>query len=221
MTEAGWLSSEDALAMLEWRRFGRPDGIPAQIEPVSDRKLRLFAVACWRQWDTRQTPKAQASVARPPFLDALARAELIADGQADPNDDSQHPFCRSDAGAAARSAIEDAAADVAGARPLDAVTQAALLREVVGDPFRPVARPTVSPDAGAIARAIYEDRDWALMGVLADALEEEGCVGELCDCTNDWCPPGYRKPHPLLAHLRSAGPHVRGCWAVDLVLGKD
>jgi hypothetical protein len=30
-----------------------------------------------------------------------------------------------------------------------------------------------------------------------------------------------KSPHPLLAHLRSPGPHVRGCWAVDLVLGKE
>lgn len=29
-----------------------------------------------------------------------------------------------------------------------------------------------------------------------------------------------RIPHPILAHLRSPGPHVRGCWALDLVLGK-
>ncbi len=28
-------------------------------------------------------------------------------------------------------------------------------------------------------------------------------------------------PHPLLAHLRSPGPHVRGCWALDLILGKE
>jgi hypothetical protein len=27
--------------------------------------------------------------------------------------------------------------------------------------------------------------------------------------------------HPLLAHLRSPGPHVRGCWAIDLLLGKE
>jgi RNA-directed DNA polymerase len=36
---------------------------------------------------------------------------------------------------------------------------------------------------------------------LADALEENGASGE------------------LLEHLRSPGPHVRGCWALDLVLG--
>ena len=38
----------------------------------------------------------------------------------------------------------------------------------------------------------------------ADALEEAGCSDEA-----------------ILGHLRSAGSHVRGCWAVDLVLGKE
>ena len=60
-----------------------------------------------------------------------------------------------------------------------------------------------------MARAAYEERflpsgelDPARLSVLADALEEAGAEGE------------------LLAHLRGPGPHVRGCWAVDLVLGK-
>ena len=39
--------------------------------------------------------------------------------------------------------------------------------------------------------------------VLADALEDAGCDSQ-----------------ELLAHCRGGGPHVRGCWAVDLVLGK-
>jgi hypothetical protein len=57
--------------------------------------------------------------------------------------------------------------------------------------------------------------------VLADAMEEAGCDGELCDCMNEWCPPGHRKPHPLLAHLRDPGPHYRGMWSLDLLLGKE
>jgi hypothetical protein len=42
------------------------------------------------------------------------------------------------------------------------------------------------------------------LGVLADSLEDAGCTDDT-----------------LLGHLRSTGPHVRGCWAVDLVLGKQ
>jgi hypothetical protein len=41
----------------------------------------------------------------------------------------------------------------------------------------------------------------ARLVVLADALEEAGC--------QDW---------EFLAHLRGPGPHVRGCWALDLIL---
>jgi hypothetical protein len=71
---------------------------------------------------------------------------------------------------------------------------------------------------------------------LADALEESGCPSEgpcqTCDGKQyvpseargvRLCPDckGERvAPHPLLAHLRSAGPHVKGCWAVDIILGK-
>jgi hypothetical protein len=46
--------------------------------------------------------------------------------------------------------------------------------------------------------------DPARLTVLADALEDAGCTDA-----------------DLLGHLRSPGPHVRGCWAVDLVLGKE
>ena len=62
-----------------------------------------------------------------------------------------------------------------------------------------------------LARPAYEDRllpsghlDPVRLAVLADALEEAGCTDE-----------------SILTHLRSAGPHVRGCWALDLVLGKE
>jgi hypothetical protein len=46
--------------------------------------------------------------------------------------------------------------------------------------------------------------DPACLARLADALEDAGCTDP-----------------ELLGHLRSPGPHVRGCWAVDLVLGKE
>ena len=54
-----------------------------------------------------------------------------------------------------------------------------------------------------IARAIYEERAFDRMPVLADALEEAGCTRQ-----------------DLLDHLRGVGPHIRGCWALDLLLAK-
>ena len=56
----------------------------------------------------------------------------------------------------------------------------------------------------AMARCFAEGRDLGLMPVLADALEEAGCSDEA-----------------ILCHCRGAGPHVRGCWAVDLILGNQ
>ena len=51
---------------------------------------------------------------------------------------------------------------------------------------------------------MYDARDFTSLPVLADALEEAGCASS-----------------DILDHCRSAGPHVRGCWLVDLVLGKE
>jgi hypothetical protein len=54
-----------------------------------------------------------------------------------------------------------------------------------------------------LARAVDKSQEWDRMPVLADALEDAGCTDA-----------------ELLAHLRSPGPHVRGCWAIDLLLGR-
>lgn len=80
-----------------------------------------------------------------------------------------------------------------------------LVREVFGNPFRPLARavPWRSDTVLAIARGIYADRTFGHLPILADALEEAGCVHT-----------------DLLAHCRSGGPHVLGCWALDWVMGK-
>ena len=81
-----------------------------------------------------------------------------------------------------------------------------LLRCVVGNPFRPVAFDPrwQTADVTALARGIYEDRAFDRLPLLADALMDAGC--DHAD---------------VLAHCRGDGPHVRGCWVVDLVLGKE
>jgi hypothetical protein len=84
--------------------------------------------------------------------------------------------------------------------------QCELLRDIFGNPFRQVAfdpRWRTSDSVG-VARGIYEDRAFERMPILADALMDAGCDDE-----------------QVLVHCRGAGPHVRGCWAVDLVLGKE
>jgi hypothetical protein len=94
--------------------------------------------------------------------------------------------------------------------------QCDLLRDIFGNPFRPVAlAPAVLTwnDATVVrlAHATYDERklpggtlDNGRLAVLADALEEAGCSDA-----------------EILGHLRGPGPHVRGCWAVDLLLGKE
>jgi hypothetical protein len=55
-----------------------------------------------------------------------------------------------------------------------------------------------------MAEVIYADSAFDRLPVLADALEEAGCT--ISD---------------ILDHCRGPGPHVRGCWVVDLLLGKE
>jgi hypothetical protein len=93
--------------------------------------------------------------------------------------------------------------------------QGQLLNEMFGNPFRPV---TLDPawldwNGGvvvALAQSAYDDRvmpaghlDATRLALLADALDDAGCADAA-----------------ILGHLRDSGPHVRGCWVVDLLLGK-
>ena len=66
-----------------------------------------------------------------------------------------------------------------------------------------VRKRRLTSTAVTLARSIYAERAFDRLPILADALEDAGC-----DAAD------------LLAHCRGDGPHVRGCWAVDLVLGK-
>jgi hypothetical protein len=92
----------------------------------------------------------------------------------------------------------------------ECATQAALLRCILGNPCRPA--PTLDPDwlrwkdgmVARLARGIYDDRAFDRLPILADALEDAGCHDTA-----------------ILDHCRQPGPHVRGCWVVDLLLGKE
>jgi hypothetical protein len=89
----------------------------------------------------------------------------------------------------------------------EAEIQVRLLREIFGNPFRPV---TVDPAwrtsaVAAHATGVYDERAFDSMPILADALQDAGCTSE-----------------GLVNHLRDPhATHVRGCWALDLVLGKE
>jgi hypothetical protein len=87
--------------------------------------------------------------------------------------------------------------------------------------FRHPSRPPVAADpawlawnGGAVlslAQGVYAARrlpqgtfDPDRLLVLSDALQEAGCDDE-----------------EILSHLRGPGPHIRGCWVIDLLLGKQ
>jgi hypothetical protein len=83
-----------------------------------------------------------------------------------------------------------------------------ILRDLYGNPFRRVqAEPSwLKWNAGALpkmAQAIYDERANDRLPLLADALEDAGCTAAA-----------------ILDHCRGPGPHVRGCWVVDLLRGQ-
>jgi hypothetical protein len=265
VTESDWLSSTDPQAMLS---FLRDRG------PVSERKLRLFAVACCRRalhllvdqasreavvfaerlaeggpareeavaawgaarqategWRDAHAGGTRGEAATERVMEALVQtladpcgveaAVLAARGLAHEEGE------RSSAGeeartfrawAAARGTPEEQPAlrvwaseggrvqgVVAAAMRVEQSVQSSILRDIFGNPFAPIDfLPEWRTEAVvALARGIYEERAWERMPVLGDALEDAGC----------------HDPE-VLEHCRGAGPHHRGCWVVDLVLGK-
>jgi hypothetical protein len=82
----------------------------------------------------------------------------------------------------------------------------ALRHEIFPNPFRPIAldRRWQTPTVVELAETIYTDRAFDRMLLLADALIDAGCDSE-----------------KIIAHCRGPCPHVRGCWVLDLLLGKE
>ena len=231
MTEAEWLEATDPEIMLP---------LLLQFEP-SERKLRLFCCACCRRiWHLFSDERCRNAVEiAERFADGHASVEELneagemSDEAADEAEDAE--LCgfkkfalvgTSNAAAftvdvnatvttewtayalTGSSAVADKDEEAARleAFNLEVRGQAALLRDIFDNPFRPVAvEPSwLSPKVVRLAQSIYDDRAFDRLPILADALEEAGCNGA-----------------EILAHCRGPGPHVRGCRAVDLLLGKE
>jgi hypothetical protein len=213
VTEAEWLTCTDPQPMLQFLR-GK----------VSDRKLRLFAVACCRRiWHLLTDERSR---------NAVDVAEGFADGKRS-DDEMKRAATESlavlestnaSAPRAARwTAIYNPASlcgciNTALVRNLRGQIlrepailadpdQTAILRDIFGRQcFRSVHVTAASHSATVktIAIAIYEDRAFDRLPFLADALEEAGCMDA-----------------EILNHCRQPGEHWRGCWVVDLILGKQ
>ena len=231
MTELEWLASTDPAPMLAYLR-GR----------ASDRKLRLFAVACCqRVWQLLTDGRSRQAVeVAERYADGLAGEEELRLAVVGASTVAERGVAASDlvvdesvASAAfaalnstlpaekaadyvtanAASAVYHAATAPgrlpAVARSAERAAQAALLRDIFGNPFRPApADPAwLAWNDGVVprlAQAVYDERAFDRLPVLADALEDAGCTDE-----------------QILRHCRAPGEHVRGCWVVDLVLGKE
>jgi hypothetical protein len=231
LTEPEWLTCIDPDVMLHCLR-GR----------ISERKARLFAVACCRRiWtalidqrsrravevaerhadgsatDQEREAAAQAAWEASSLLDHfnVADAAGYACRGADSVLDAADPAAHEVAWAAASEEeqlsggyLHNAAA--VAAMEAERAAQCCLLRDLLGPQvYRPLAiHPAWAASNGGtvrkLAQAIYDDRRFGDLPILADALEEAGC----------------NNVH-ILTHCRSGGDHVRGCWVVDLLLGRE
>jgi hypothetical protein len=224
MDETAWLAATDPAPMLHFLRAGGR---------ASDRKLRLFAVACCRQiWPLITHGHCQQ---------AVELSERYADGVATPAQlrkaerrahavTSEVSFeatvmmrlrewaTKDAALATAEVARKRLSPEVVASRARAAVTaspqrpqdQCGLLRDIFGNPFIPT--PRVDPTwirwhdgtVVRIAEGIYQERAFERMGILAGALLDAGCGDE-----------------EILSHCRGPGAHVRGCFVLDLLLNKE
>ena len=227
MTEAEWLACDDPgrvnrAPAFKWWGFAEPLARP------SSRQTRLLAVACAGLVVDR--------LSFPGAREALGAFERHADGRCAPADlraarvvaerclqdcDRRAPVERRHNYPGAYPAERKAALllrEAGRTEPNVPVGQrwgywdclgghcpaaAGLVRDIFGNPFRPVAADPAwrTSDVLALARGIYDEKAFDRLPILADALQDAGCDS-----------PG------LLNHLREPGEHVRGCWALDLLL---
>ena len=202
MTEEQWLTATDPRPLWEYLQ-GK----------ASDRKLRLFAVAvCYLASGETAVPMFEEVVRLAEGLATVdeVRGYWLRPGEVRRGAWPERPF---------EWALDLVQACADPDKRLWGVSYPAgdqlppILRDVFGNPFRPPTRnPSwLTPDVLSLAQAAYEERelpqgllDPARLSVLADALEDVGC-----------------RDQAILNHLRGPGPHVRGCWVIDLLVGKE
>jgi hypothetical protein len=230
MTEEEWLSTSFALLFITTAATTRRD---ADGEPIEDEWRAVAArVACLqrlgtemplgvREWVTKATAylgeeDREASAGQlldrdsPGMYHAFREAYAVAGPELRQRlAAAQDVFRGSDYYACEYYLLEDDETSLTytgDAYLAESAAHCDIIRDIFGNPFRPVTfAPTWrTTDAVGVARSMYDSRDFAAMPILADALEDAGCDSA-----------------DVLAHCRGDGPHVRGCWVVDLVLGKN
>ena len=214
MTEAQWLAWKDPRSMLESIR-----------NKASDRKLRLCLGACCRRVlePTGGQRRWQVLTAMEGFADGVVSPQAVQDAIREdlPEEYDNRtlvgydPIWHFDV-----TSLLSALTNPDSITPVDVVTRswrlatdtpvaAIAMAGLVRDVFNPFRRVIIDPgwltsNVNDLARTIYEEKAFERLPILADALMDAGCANE-----------------QLLNHLRSPGPHVRGCWALDLILSKE
>jgi hypothetical protein len=243
VTEAEWLACTDPMPMLDFLRRSTPPArrrgdhrrLGASYLPDSDyylpdlgRKGCLFVCACFYRSPSKQDAEECLLVQEyEKYCDGLApwaavvdaywtrikrEEERMAEEDRKNNSVTSVHWMGPSEYFADPALIRQAAERAVGGKNAEGFAverrlQCGFVRDVF-NPFRPV---TIDPswltwNGGTVpklAQAIYEERRFGDLPILADALEEAGC-----------------SEPTILAHCRSEGPHVRGCWVVDLLLGK-
>ena len=224
MTEAEWEQCLSRRLLLQFIE-----------DQASERKLRLWAIACCRQrWDLF-SDKSHRKL--------IEAAEQYADGTGTSDDlkrlvrpfeyswtknwpskegvyvaSAVVPLACSDAFTSVKAlTVAESISNAVSVQMGDYITefseserevfpQITAIHDIVGNPFYPeaVEQGWLTDTVVQLARVMYESRDFSAMPILADALQDAGCDN-----------------HIILNHCQGRWPHVRGCWVVDLILGKE
>jgi hypothetical protein len=203
MNEAEWRECTDPTTMLVFLR-GK----------ASDRKLRLFNCACCRcMWDRMVDERSRQAVEiAEQFADGITSEQSRATNWSS----AYHAWIdslRSNAPKRIKQALflachasQDTVSVGSVGVPIDVRLRSSLLRDIFGNSFRPVTVDPawLTPAVVELTHTIYDERAFDRLPALADSLEDVGCDNA-----------------DILTHCRGSGPHVRGCWVVDLLLGKE
>jgi hypothetical protein len=212
MIEEDWLSCREPVQLLEY------------IDATDSRKLRALAVACCRRiipWvdDLRMVVALDAAER---FVDGEVTADLLKhhhNAASDAYSDAEHEQAWPAVWCASRPEVGwNVCSHAVQVRPFsdwdsEQAAQSALVRDIFVNPFRPIAldRAWLTATVTLLAQVAYDERllpsghlDPTRLAVLADALEEAGCTEK-----------------GIVDHFHSSGPHVRGCWPLDLILAKE
>ena len=218
MTEAEWLVCEEPLKMLK----AVPGGLQhaRHPDPRIRRKRELFGAACCRLiWPEMVDERSRRCVE---YLERqfdeesglpseqvraiFKAAEAVTRAPHSSSSESQREAASAAYAACEPAYVTDCLLHIDTAKGETTLSRqvAHLLREIIGNPSRPVAflADWRTQKVVELATQIYDTRDFTKMPRLAEALADAGCEDEA-----------------ILSHCRGAGPHVRGCWCLDGLLG--